>query len=69
VIRQERVEDWIDAGVHVGHHLADYLHHDAGVGDLILVDTLQHQDDLQVRDRLIMIVYGSYRAGPSDRAV
>ena len=60
VIRQERIEDWVDAGVHVGHHLTDNLHHDVDVGDLIHVDALQHQDYLQARDRLIMIVYGSY---------
>lgn len=60
VIGQERVEDWVDAGVHVSHHLADNLHHNAGVGDLVHVDTLQHQDDLQAKDRWIMNVYGSY---------
>jgi hypothetical protein len=47
VIRQERVQDRIDTGIHVGHHLTHDLDHDTRVGDLILVNALQDQDDLQ----------------------
>lgn len=47
VIRQEGVQDRVDAGVHVGHHLADDLDHDIRVADCIHVNALEDQDDLQ----------------------
>jgi hypothetical protein len=59
MIREEGIQDWVDARVHIGHHLTHNLDHDARVRDLVSVDALQHQDYLQPDDRLVVIVLTS----------
>lgn len=46
VIRKKGVQNWINAGIHVCQHVTHDLYHNTYVGDLVLVGTLQYQDQL-----------------------
>jgi hypothetical protein len=47
VIRKKGVQDGVNTRIHIGQDVTHYLNHNTGVGDLVPVDTLQHQDQLQ----------------------
>jgi hypothetical protein len=47
VVRKKGVQDWVNTGIHIGQDMTHDLDHDARVGDLVPVDTLQYQDQLQ----------------------
>jgi hypothetical protein len=47
VIGKKGVKDRVNTRVHVGQDMTDDLNHDAGARNLVMVYTLQYQDQLQ----------------------